>query len=324
VTCTFHADRETLLGCSRCGRSACPECLRDAPVGQHCLACVEGLPADEPLDAAAVRRLTTKQRKQQQASSGSRRPGWVFHAIVVVFVGLCAATQPFMWEIVAGEPIGRAVAIGVVVLGVVLSVTLHEYAHAVTAYWGGDRSVVAKGYLTLDFRRYAHPLLSIGLPVLFLAMGGLPLPGGAVLVEEHRLRSRAWSSLVSLTGGLMNVAFVFVLALLVSSEALWGGNWPLRSILAYLLVIEVALIVLNYLPIPGLDGYGVIEPFLPRALAEPLEALRPWGFFILVGLMFTGSLGFIWDIGFDVAEMLGVDPSMAWLGGEMASLPDGS
>ena len=46
IASAMDRDRDTLLGCSRCGRSACPDCLRDAPVGQHCLACVEGLPAD--------------------------------------------------------------------------------------------------------------------------------------------------------------------------------------------------------------------------------------------------------------------------------------
>ena len=124
----------------------------------------------------------------------------MFYAVLATFVGLCAATWPLQLEVLSSEPLGRALAVGVVLVGVVLSVTLHEYGHAVTAYWGGDRSVVAKGYLTLDFRKYAHPLLSVGMPVLFLAMGALPLPGGAVLIEEHRLRSRVWSSLVSLSG----------------------------------------------------------------------------------------------------------------------------
>jgi Zn-dependent protease len=120
----------------------------------------------------------------------------VFHAVLAAFVGLCVATGPLQVEILSSVPLGRAVAVGVILVGVVLSVTLHEYGHALTAYWGGDRSVLAKGYLTLDFRRYAHPLLSVGMPLVFLAMGALPLPGGAVLIEEPgcaRGRGRAWS-----------------------------------------------------------------------------------------------------------------------------------
>ncbi|MDR7251517.1 hypothetical protein J2X46_000489 [Nocardioides sp. BE266] len=70
MTCTFHPDRETLLGCTRCGRSACPDCLRDAPVGQHCLACVRGLSPEQPLTASDVRLLVAGQRRAQRARTG--------------------------------------------------------------------------------------------------------------------------------------------------------------------------------------------------------------------------------------------------------------
>ena len=275
MTSAFDPDRETLLGCSRCERSA---------------------------------------------RTGPRRPGWVFYVVVATFVGLCLATGPLMMQVLMAEPLGRAVAVGVVLVGVVLSVTLHEYGHAVTAYWGGDHSVVAKGYLALDFRRYAHPLLSVGMPLLFLAMGALPLPGGAVLIEDHRLRSRAWSSLVSLSGTVMNAAFALVLAAVLASDALLSRNLVLHSLLAYLLVIQLALIVLNLLPLPGLDGYGVIEPFLPRAVAGPLNAVRPWGLVILLALVLSGGLDFVWDVGFAVGERLGADSFLVELGAGLASL----
>lgn len=320
MTCTFHPDRDTLLGCSRCGRHACPDCLRDAPVGHHCLACVRGLAPDQPLTASDVRLLVARERRAQRARSGSRRPGWVFYAVLAGFVGLCVATGPFQVEVLTSVPLGRVLAVGVVLLGVVLSVTLHEFGHALTAYWGGDRSVVAKGYLTLDFRKYAHPLLSVGMPVLFLAMGALPLPGGAVLIEEHRLRSRAWSSLVSLSGVLMNAAFALVLAAVVASDVLATRNLVLQSLLAYLLVIQVALIVLNLLPLPGLDGYGVVEPFLRRPVAEALNAVRPWGLVILVALVLSGGLDFVWDAGFAVGGWLGADSFLVQLGASVAYL----
>lgn len=320
MTCTFHPDRDTLLGCSRCGRSACPECLHDAPVGHHCLACVQGLSPDQPLTPSDARLLAVRDRRRQRARTGSRRPGWVFYAVLAAFVGLCVATGPLQVEVLSSVPLGRATAVGVILLGVVLSVTLHEYGHALTAYWGGDRSVVAKGYLMLDFRRYAHPLLSVGMPLVFLAMGALPLPGGAVLIEEHRLRSRAWSSVVSLSGVVMNAAFALALAAVVASDVLTTRNVVLQSLLAYLLVIQVALIVLNLLPLPGLDGYGVIEPFLPRPVAEALNAVRPYGLVVLVALVLSGSLDFVWDAGFTVGGWLGADSFLVGLGASVASL----
>ena len=75
--------------------------------------------------------------------------------------------------------------------GWVVSLCLHEYGHAVTAYRGGDTSVASKGYLTLDVRRYADPGLSLVLPLIILLIGGLPLPGGAVWINQWALRSRA-------------------------------------------------------------------------------------------------------------------------------------
>lgn len=320
MTCTFHPDRETLLGCSRCGRSACPDCLRDAPVGHHCLACARGLPADQPLTASDVRLLVAHERRAGRARTGSRRPGWVFYAVVVAFLALCVSAAVLEDTLLASEPVGRAVAVGVVLVGVVLSVTLHEYGHALTAYWGGDRSVVAKGYLTLDVRRYAHPLLTVGMPLLFLALGALPLPGGAVLIEQHRLRSRAWSSLVSLAGVVMNAAFALLLAAVVASDVLTARAVVLQSLLSYLLVIQVALVVLNLLPLPGLDGYGVVEPFLPRGLAAALDTLRPYGLVVLVALALTGGLDFVWQAGFAVGDLLGADRAFVGLGAALASL----
>src|SRR5712691_4273848 len=61
----------------------------------------------------------------------------------------------------------------------VTSLCLHEFGHAFVAYLGGDRSVVAAGYLTLNPLLYANLLMTIILPVIFLLLGGIALPGGA-------------------------------------------------------------------------------------------------------------------------------------------------
>ena len=83
---------------------------------------------------------------------------------------------------------------GIVLLmlgGWAVSLCLHEFAHAYTAYRGGDRSVRAKGYLTLDIRRYADIGLSLVLPMFFLLLGGIPLPGGAVWIDHGAIRREA-------------------------------------------------------------------------------------------------------------------------------------
>ena len=70
-----------------------------------------------------------------------------------------------------------------VVAGWVVSLCLHEFGHAFTAWRFGDHDVAVRGYLTLNPFKYSNPLLSIVLPVLIIAIGGIGLPGGAVWVR---------------------------------------------------------------------------------------------------------------------------------------------
>ena len=82
----------------------------------------------------------------------------------------------------------------IVLVGWIFSLCLHEFSHALIAYFGGDTSVREKGYLTFNPLKYTHPVYSIVLPLLFLVLGGIGLPGGAVYIETWRLRSRRWIS----------------------------------------------------------------------------------------------------------------------------------
>ena len=86
-----------------------------------------------------------------------------------------------------------------VIAGFLVSLCLHEFAHAYTAWRFGDRDVEVRGYLTLNPLKYSHPLLSLGLPALFIALGGIGLPGGAVYVRTSWMTKRQ-KTLVSLAG----------------------------------------------------------------------------------------------------------------------------
>ena len=70
----------------------------------------------------------------------------------------------------------------------IFSVCIHEFGHAIVAYWGGDHTVKDKGYLTLNPLRYANPVMSLLIPLVFLAMGGIGFPGGAVYINTQALR----------------------------------------------------------------------------------------------------------------------------------------
>src|SRR3954465_3801689 len=87
-----------------------------------------------------------------------------------------------------------------VFIGWILSVVLHEFAHGVVAYWGGDYTIRERGGLTLNPLQYVDPVGSLLLPIVFLILGGIPLPGGVTYVRTDLLRSRAWSAMMSLAG----------------------------------------------------------------------------------------------------------------------------
>ena len=91
-----------------------------------------------------------------------------------------------------------------VLIGWIMSVVLHEFAHGIVAYWGGDYTIRERGGLTLNPLQYVDPVFSILLPIVFLCMGGIPLPGGSTYVRRDLLRGRGWNSAVSLAGPLMN------------------------------------------------------------------------------------------------------------------------
>jgi Zn-dependent protease len=171
-----------------------------------------------------------------------------------------------------------------VVAGWVASLTLHEFGHAFVAFKGGDYSVAHKGYLSMDVRKYTDPVLSILLPLLFLAIGGIPLPGGAVWINRGALRSRGTSSWVSLAGPLSNLVIGVVLSVVVSLVAMPPG---LAIGLSYLALLQIVTFVINILPVPGLDGYGAIEPYLSPQARELGAKARPWAPLALFALLFA-------------------------------------
>jgi Zn-dependent protease len=194
-----------------------------------------------------------------------------------------------------------------VVAGWVVSLCLHEYAHAVVAYSGGDRMVAERGYLTLNPVKYTNPMLSIVFPLVFLVLGGIGLPGGAVWVDHGSLRSRGWDSFVSFAGPAVNMLFAFVLvtpfALGVdtfSHARFWAG-------LALLAFLQLTASILNFLPIPGIDGGNLIEPWLNPQWQRGFRLVAPYGMLALFVLLFSPEVnalffGFV----FAVADAIGL------------------
>ncbi len=212
-----------------------------------------------------------------------------------------------------------------VLAGWIFSVTLHEFAHALVAYLGGDHSVKDKGYLSFNPLKYTHPMLSIGLPLLFLAMGGIGLPGGAVYIERHRLRSKWWSAAVSAAGPTANLLLALVLSLPfmlgwvnieiigfqlwfgqpADSTSLWD-NADLWSAVAFLIMLQITATIFNLFPIPPFDGFGILEPFLDQRTRMQMLQIGSYGLFLVfLALWFIPPVAnSFWDMIFDITHAL--------------------
>jgi Zn-dependent protease len=217
---------------------------------------------------------------------GGRRISPIFLGIVAVaLVGAIASWTGF----------GNArFAVFVFVFGAYFTVLcLHEFGHAYTAHRAGDTEVAARGYLDLNPLRYMNPLFSLILPALYLIIGGLPLPGGAVLVNRAAARRRWQASLISASGPLTNivaagVAMAAVAVFAPTNEDLFDGSHPaFWSGVSFFAFIEVAVALLNLIPVPGLDGYGIIEPYLREETRRGLEPIRPYGVLLVLVLLFA-------------------------------------
>jgi Zn-dependent protease len=239
----------------------------------------------------------------------------VFLAILAVAIGGGVL-------IVFGDPLPSAdpdfvVEIGtflMVLAGWGVSLCLHEFGHAYVAYRGGDREVYFKGYLTLDPRKYTDPVFSLLLPILILAIGGIPLPGGAVFINHHSLRNKRVESTVSLAGPFFNLllGILLMIAVVVFNPTFW-----LAAALSYLALLQIIAFVLNILPIPGLDGWGALEPWLSPDLQRFGAKARPWAplilFACLIGL--PGFSNAFFDVADNLYGLVGGDSYLSGVGG---------
>src|SRR6266498_1641766 len=202
----------------------------------------------------------------------------------------------------------------IVLIGWIFSLCLHEFSHALVAYYGGDYTVREKGYLTFNPLKYTHPLFSIILPLLFLVLGGIGLPGGAVYIERWRIRNRYWLSAMSLAGPMSNLLVAIILGTVLHfSPVTNSGIWPGLS---FLLVLQISAVLFNLIPLPPFDGYGVLEPFLSPEIRDQVDRLRGATIWIILLLFWYVPLisNQFWGTVYTVSTTLGVDWNLVVIG----------
>jgi Zn-dependent protease len=195
----------------------------------------------------------------------------------------------------------RTLEIVIQVVVLLFAVSFHESAHGYVAMKCGDNTARDLGRITMNPLKHLDPIGSLLFPAM-LAFSGLPVFGWARPVPVS-LRGvpnpRRANLLVSAAGPLSNLllavafagAFSLVKGIPIPSKS--SPLYPLSLIFGLSVLVNVSLAIFNLLPIPPLDGFGVVESLAPPAAIPAVIWLRRFGFIILVVMMFTGVLGFI-------------------------------
>ena len=200
------------------------------------------------------------------------------------------------------EPLVRAIAI--YALPVLFAITLHEAAHGYVARHFGDMTAHAQGRISLNPARHVDPVGTIVVPLAILALskfaGGPSLLFGwakPVPVNYSALRRPRQNMLwVAAAGPAANLAMAFGWAALYKLGDLLPVNYftePTLLMSQAGMQVNIVLMFLNLLPILPLDGGRIVASLLPSRMAWGYAKLEPWGFPILLLLMFTSTLGVI-------------------------------
>lgn len=193
--------------------------------------------------------------------------------------------------------------IAVYALPVVFAITLHEAAHGFVARHFGDMTAAREGRVTLNPLRHVDLFGTVVLPLILL--GASKLLGGGIIfgwakpvpVNFANLRRPRRDMLwVAAAGPFSNFLMAVFWALMIKAGLAMEGTYfglPLTLMGAAGVLFNLIIMVLNLVPLPPLDGGRILVSLLPPPLGRWVERIEPYGFFILIVLLFTGALGYV-------------------------------
>jgi Zn-dependent protease len=189
--------------------------------------------------------------------------------------------------------------IAVYALPVIFAITLHEAAHGYVARMLGDNTAYVLGRVSFNPMRHIDPIGTIAIPlILYFVTSGAFMFGYAkpVPVAFGNLRNPRWGSLwVAAAGPICNFAQALIWGVIAVLLAAMNVQEPFFTRMAAAGVgVNLVLGVLNLVPLPPLDGGRVLMALLPVRASIMLSRLEPYGFFIVMALVVTGTLTRFW------------------------------
>lgn len=191
-------------------------------------------------------------------------------------------------------------AVSVAILPLLFAITVHEVAHGWVAKQFGDPTAERLGRLTLNPIKHVDPIGTVVAPILLLMLSGgrfafgwaKPVP----ITWENLRHPKRDMAIVAAAGPAANFAMAVGWAIAAKIGVLLTGtfDWAARPIILMGEIgieINAIFMILNLIPLPPLDGGRVAVGLLPGPWAWRLARVEPFGFFILLALLFTGILG---------------------------------
>jgi Zn-dependent protease len=205
--------------------------------------------------------------------------------------------------------------LAIVALPIVFAITLHEAAHGYVARHFGDQTAYRLGRISLNPLRHIDPVGTIIVPLVIYFSSALLGGGGLIFgwakpvpvnfnALHHPKRDMLWVAAAGPGANLVMAlgwALIFKLAMAVPENLF---STPLLTMAAAGVGVNVVLMVLNLLPILPLDGGRIATSLLPNRFAVRYARLEPYGFPILLLLLFTNVLGVILGPVVNVSEHL--------------------
>ena len=180
----------------------------------------------------------------------------------------------------------------------IFAITIHEAAHGFAARKFGDNTAYMLGRVSLNPLKHIDPVGTVLIPLMLILAGSPYLVGYAkpVPVNFGRLQNPRIDSIwVALAGPGSNFIQALIWAILLIG--LLGFGVDERFLVAMSqagITWNLGLLVFNLFPLPPLDGGRILAGLLPARQSIALGKLEPWGFFIVLALVFTGIIGTLW------------------------------